>query len=424
MEISKPETAFVVISFVLICIGTFLGGWAISTGHIALLLSFGLMLFRRWKLPESNRGKVTVSIGLVRGSMWFLMVICALDILTIVLFYDHYPHPLKDLKKIRYLLIPLGFLVFTYSRDLGRQYLSKFGVLGLWLIGGAVILATASGFIGYYTGYNPLRFGAETANFDRLSGIHGMVMTYAYSLQFVVLLFLGVLFLGWRKLNIYLLVFVAVTIGVGVLGLYFSMTRGAVLGLIIGCVALVFAAKAWKLIGVGVVALLLALLIAKETRFVVPQSVSDSARLSQWRASAIIFLDNPLFGVGYRQLEKNMISFKESYDLPLDGYRYDSGDFIDGPRLGGHAHNNFLEAFASTGVFGGLAFVGFSVSWLCEVWRRRRTRLLFFPVVVAFVVSGCFQCTFIDGEVLTMLMLLYVASQIALDRESSPLSTV
>ena len=76
-----------------------------------------------------------------------------------------------------------------------------------------------------------------------------------------------------------------------------------------------------------------------------------------------------------------------------------------------------LESLVSAGVLGGLFFLGFCWSWVVEMYKASIGKSVFLPVVVAFMVTGFFESFFFDSEVVGFLMVIYVFSQIALDRE-------
>ncbi len=406
-----------------LCLGTYLGGWAITAGHVFLIGGImATLLPGLGSVRGANSVSATERRFPIRASTWYLMTLTALFLLSILVFWEEYERPLKDGKKLRYYLIP----VLCLSVPAVRRCFYRSGLVWApWLVGiliFSVVVSTAAGIVGYFTNFNPLTL-APPAEEGRASGVYSLVMTYAYSMQFAVLSLLGVAILvaerSFRERR-WFLIAVVIGVAVGTIGIYFSFTRGAALGLILGVGVLLLARRAWRGIAIfGVCgAALFGYALSQDVRFVTNQNTSNMLRLSQWRASAIVFAANPLFGVGYRQLEKRMGEFKETYHLPKDDYneseRPPQNWYV------GHAHNNFLEAFAATGVLGGLAFVGFCAFWGRETWHSRWGRTIFFPSVAAFVVSGLFENTFYDGEVITMLMLLYVASQIVLDHETSP----
>lgn len=357
-------------------------------------------------------------------SFWCLLLIVGMSFLSVLFSLDWYERPLRDLKKLRYLLLPaLCFCVPPVWQFLVRnpERVARFALLGLL---GSASVVTVIGLIGIFTGFHPF-LPDDRPNPGRVSGVSRNAMTYAYSMQFAVLLFLGVALTyaaGWlreKKRFIWgrgLLWCTLAGFAIGVLGLYFSFARGAVLGLLVGGAILLIVTRAWKVLAVLSIAAIITLGIAYETqaRFVQSLSVSNLERVSQWRGATLVFFENPITGVGYRQLEKNFDSFKERLNLPKDKVNEEGKPIW----YASHAHNNYLEAFAATGFLGGFAFLGFCIFWIRETWSSRLGRVLFLPSVAAFIVSGFFECTFLDGEVLTIIMLLYVASQVTADVEA------
>jgi O-antigen ligase len=99
------------------------------------------------------------------------------------------------------------------------------------------------------------------------------------------------------------------------------------------------------------------------------------------------------------------VELKKRYGIERDPGFIDNGGY-----LRGHAHNNYLEALASTGIFGGLAFLAFCVYWTGEALRSRYA-FIFVPLIAAFLVSGLFTNTFFDSETLNCILLLYLFSQ-------------
>lgn len=140
---------------------------------------------------------------------------------------------------------------------------------------------------------------------------------------------------------------------------------------------------------------------------------SDPIRVRVWTTSILVFLDHPILGIGYRQLELQSHLFAQGYGVeplpnPNTPYAY----------FKGHAHNNVIEAFAGMGVLGGIIFCGFCVGWVLECTRNRLLRIFFLPGAVAFCVSGMFESTFIDSETVNVVMLLYLVSQMLLTPDS------
>jgi len=65
---------------------------------------------------------------------------------------------------------------------------------------------------------------------------------------------------------------------------------------------------------------------------------SDLQRIGQWKTALAAFRDHPVLGVGYMNFEPLCSSIKEKYNIPPANFC-------------GHAHNNFLEMLATTGLW-------------------------------------------------------------------------
>jgi O-antigen ligase len=112
-------------------------------------------------------------------------------------------------------------------------------------------------------------------------------------------------------------------------------------------------------------------------RFSAMQSleVSDSKRVSMWRGSWHIFLDHPLLGTGLGTLQTVYPPYETLFD----------------EKVVNHSHNDYLEAFAETGIFGGLLCASFLGVLLLESRRRVLHSASSFAVslhLAAFI--GCF----------------------------------
>lgn len=396
-------------------VGAHLGQPVLVFGHVALIVA---LIFSF--CSESKPAKFTLE---VRASVWCISILTLTWALSIVVHWEDYARPLSVLKKLRYLILPILCILLFRIRILLIRNSATYARAGLIGLAIAISIASLAGLIGYWTGFHPLRFGSPPDP-NRVSGMHGNAMTFGYSMPLAILLLLGAVLLhfsrrfSWKLSKGDLQLMIAAIV-IGIIGLYFSFTRGGAVGLLVGGAFLLLTTRAWKLLawlsGAAVVVLIVAFMT--NARFVKDVSRSNLERLSQWRVATLASLKYPTIGVGYRQLEQNGDKLKEELRLPKDKW-----ETIDGTEVASHfishAHNNFLEAFASGGVLAGLAFLGFCISWARETWASGLGRVLFLPSVAAFIVSGFFECTFLDGEVLTMIMLLYVASQVTADVEA------
>jgi len=408
-------------AFLVLAVASYAGNALIGVGQgilaIALIASF-------WKNAEWDAKLVPDRKG-VAASTWLLVALIGVNIVSIAANLDSYEKPFKDLKKVRHLILPVGVLLIPAVR---RQVLTharswfRYVWMALVVTASAVTVADMINMLTGFHLFAPIEGIERTI---RLGGVFGMVMTYGYSMQFLILVITGMLLLLWQKgrakdplvWRITLIAFLICG-----LGMFLSGSRGALLGCLIGAVVLVFVLR-WRWLyfafgGMFVVALIAAILLGNQLLEIRP---NESSRFAQWKTAAVTGIENPVFGIGYRQFEKQSRDLKQAYGFPYDvTWRIDEeGNPVRG-WLHSNAHNNYLEAFASTGIFGMLALLGFLLCWLREVWKDPDTRLLFGPAIIGFLVAGIFENSFTDGEVTTLVMMFYVGSQFAIKMGSSP----
>lgn len=400
------------------CLG---GNTIIGIAQGLLILSM-LLFWGAW-LATPDRKPLRPKLSSFRPSMIMLVVlivVCAASILFNLKFYDS---PLKDMKKLRYELIVVIMLLIPQFRSLfNRPETVHKGCF--YLLWGSVVIVTLAGVSGYLFGVNPLLRDAPKVA-GRIGGVSGTQMTFGYTIQFFVLMAASMLvmeFKGKRWMGFPLVtpwkryVFLIATFILIFAGLYFSYCRGALLAVGVGGLTLLVLSKSKILWGAAIAGIILIGVYSLKTEARYTKllkngfkiSHGDSVRIAQWESATLAFFDHPLTGVGHRQFEKQSDELKKKYGFPP---RYKGGYFR------GHAHNNYLEAFASSGVFGGLAFIGFCLFWFYELSKTRDARIYYLPVVVAFMVSGFFENTFTDSEVLHSILLIYFFSQIAIDSE-------
>lgn len=413
---------------VVLFLGSYMGNRVIAAGQFLLLFSLVLLMFSLRELGGKYWWRRLKYVGMAqfRMSLLCLSLIAVFYVLSIWWNWDLYEVPFKDFKKVRYILIPL-FLLTVVRMFPEIDFRKWFGwCLISWLL--SLILAGAFGLVSNIelgsvtpipvsTGDAALSSVYQPFTLHRVAGIFGNVMSFAYSLQFS-MLFLVSIVLNWNRSELCLirrikgiraLIWIAVPLA-GIC-LYFSYTRGAVLGVVTGLLSMVILKKSWSLLLiVFVIGGLGAIYSYHGDKGYFRSLRNDDIRVSQWKTAALTFLKYPVFGVGYRDFEKRCAELKKEFGMPAD--------FEGGTKwYNNHAHNNYLEAFASTGLFGGLCFLGFVGFWLAELIRSPAAKHFFVPVVTAFAVSGFFENTFTDSEVLNFVLLIYFVSQMVLDWE-------
>ena len=401
-----------IVTLILLCLGTYFGNVFIGIGEGLLALTLAMAIIHYLQYRGEFQGFFKHSLSWSWICLASFVLVC---ILSLVVNLESYERPFKDLKKLRHLVLPLCVVALPLYTIYTRGRETSLVRLIVVFCGFSVLLVTISSLIGKWTGYHPLLLG-KPQHLTRIGGIYGMVMTYAYSMQFTVCVAIGLLaFFVWNtkgggpsKKNLFLVAGVVLVTGVG---LYYSLSRGAILGVIVALVVLAFATRLKILVVLVIVGAVICagFFLQSKTRYNFRYLKYQSVRVAQWKAASLTVLDRPLLGLGYRQFEKQGHQIKEAYGMPND-----YPPQIPRIRFQGHAHNNYLEAFASTGVFGGVLLIGFMIFWFVEAWQCFITRLIYAPAIAGFAAAGCFENSFFDSEVVFVVMFHYVICQFVL----------
>jgi O-antigen ligase len=180
--------------------------------------------------------------------------------------------------------------------------------------------------------------------------------------------------------------------------LVLTQTRSHWLGAAFGAVTIfiALAPRAWWTVPVAAVLIgrfAPARIVARLASIVDPHEPGNQGRLSMWRSGGDIIRAHPVIGVGCQDL---LALYRR--------YRYPDWTFESG-----HFHNNFVQLAVSTGALGVAAFVYWLVAAFRELSRALRSALggadrglvaAGLGVMVAMLVSGMFDYTFGDAEVI------------------------
>ena len=333
---------------------------------------------------------------------WGLLAVFVSCILSVLYNWDIINAPFNHLFKSKYFL--MGLLSWVALQYCYREYLTVKKIkllLFLFLI--FTTLASFSGIVELFLGFSPVKvlLTSKQCHPERACGFFGHWMSYAYGINFFIIVIVGLL-LHKKELKNYLnLKLVWIALIVNTLGLFFSYTRGAWIGVLVAIpffffkknknIFLMFALGGCLLLGGGIV-------LNKKIRdtfMSVERKISIHQRISFFRAALKAFEERPLLGYGYRNFEPNSVDIKKRNGIAFEN-------------RSGHAHNNFLEHLASTGFVGVVSFLIFSLLWLVSSYKREDVvGRITFPVVISFIVSGMFQYTFGDGENVFFIMLLW-----------------
>lgn len=331
----------------------------------------------------------------------FLVLLGLVMALTVVLNWGVYERPWKAFFRVRYFvvgalsIIPLNFYLNQYLSPKSRAALLRKLLFILVL---ATNLASLSGLIGFYFGYNPIRL--ESLETERNSGAFGSIMAYAHSVSWLSLFVINV-WVHRKKFNLGLpdwyLVF---SIVLSLEGLFTTYTRGAMLAWFLGCLLisrkiafsglLFFVLSSWGTLYFN------QSFVSKH----VVRSGSNEERLGAWLGAIEAFKKRPIFGVGYLNYDSLSRKIKEEHGLPA-------------PYFQGNAHNDYLEILACEGAIGFLIFLSWLGFWIVEIYRKGKLAQSFvYPSILAFLVSGLTQVTLYTSETLMLFMVTYALSTV------------
>lgn len=216
----------------------------------------------------------------------------------------------------------------------------------LWCVGVCSFLAIGL----FFLDHNPLKPFEPLAHPGRAGGLFFNPMTFAlvYSMYFCFLCGIALQTLSWRYSNKWLLWLVVLVSGVALL---LSFTRGVWIAMAASLFTMAMIYR--KRVGLLVIALGVGLFLAlfetwpqfkERVMFVTHIKSYDHERLDIWRANLEMVKDHPILGVGYGENVRR---------LP----EYFSKLGVDDSTLIGHAHNQFLQFAAGTGVIGLLIYI-------------------------------------------------------------------
>jgi O-antigen ligase len=394
---SKAEFG-IFLAYLIAAMGLFTSLSFMALHHVFIGVSFLLFMF--W-------GSKKINLSFVSGSSWSLMGLVVVAVVSI--FYNAFEGILKwtdapvFLLKLKYFIFGiLGVWALKWSQQSFTPSKMK------WLLYLSLIfttIASLSGLWALYVGYNYLR-GKAPCHMDRNCGMYGMYMTYAYGISLYLILIAGFYKAKRKVLSFWTCRLIEISFVINFVGLWFSYARGALIGVIVGLPFLfVLKEKKWffSTIASGFLVLGLLLSFHSPTRnlFFSEERVESSAiRISQWETALYAFKENPILGIGYKNFEPHVKEIKNKYH-------------IEYPLFSGHAHNNFLELLATTGILGFAFFCLFLFYWIKESYLRNDwiggTSLAFISTLI---ISGLFQYTFGDGENVFLIMIVYSIGQV------------
>ena len=307
-----------------------------SLGHILLLLS-GLYYFA---LASKNKEPFNLPY-----SAYALLLFVLVIFISVLVNLDSITKPWGNISKAKYFIIPLLGVFALRKIKLSEKQIKTL----LWSFILATSLASLAGIIAYYSGFNPLKM-KPGCHPDRSCGMYGMYMTYGYGISLFQILLTG-LVIYYKEIERFIpRWFLYSAWVVNGLGLYLSMTRGGWIGFLVALPLFYLKTKKKIMFILTAFALIsgsIAYLSVPSFKNLFQMRIgSDDQRISFYKAAYAAFQEKPLLGYGHRNFEPNSKDIKIRHGISHAFY-------------GGHAHNNYLEALASTGFLGALFFILF-----------------------------------------------------------------
>lgn len=329
-------------------------------------------------------------------SAWALLALAIVLILSVVLNQDIALKGYAPLSKIKYFLF--GFLMIAPYQWYFKKHMTEKKIS--WLLYGfcgATTLATVVGIYSKIRGYNPITM--RNVDVVRNAGFFGMVMNYAHNLAFFLIIVTGLVIYRKQIAKYINLNFLYIVLGINLIGLYLTYTRGAWLAYLVAVPFFLLKNNKKYFVSVLIVLLIIGGVFFKFAGDAVIRPESERQRISQWQAGIKAFKERPILGYGYLNFELHSYDIKKRYDLPEKHF-------------GGHAHSNLIEMLACAGVLGFVAFLCWVGFWVKEVKGRRDIfGLVGLPFIVVFFVGGLTQSTVLLGINLFFVMGAYCLSQ-------------
>jgi O-antigen ligase len=310
-------------------------------------------------------------------SAWALLSMIVLIVLSIVTNQDISIQGYSAILKTKYFIF--GFISIAPLAWYFKKCDDKKITWLLYMFCIAASVATIAGLIGLYTGTNPILMKA--AHPSRNGGLFGMLMNYAHNLTYFLIIIVGILIYREKLKKFININFVIAVFIINSIGLYFTYTRGAWLGFLVAIPFYFY--KEHKKIFIGIFAGLLITGIAAYyvagANVIRPQS--EVERISQWQAAVKAFQERPILGFGYLNFEHHSGLIKQRYNLPAK-------NFVS------HAHSNFFEMLADTGIVGLTSFI----LWICLWFKEMNNRddvvsKIGLAFIIVFIVGGLTQST-------------------------------
>jgi len=318
------------------------------------------------------------------------------------------------------------FLLYTYCYLMksNKEPLPEKSMLIALCVG--LLLACSYATLQFLTGWNPIfphrAVDPIGGNLFRATGFFNMPLTFAYCVGMGGLLLLG---LSRNIKDKYILYAIYAAVAMSMLGVLVSITRGAWVAMFVSftgfCIMRFGVRRIWKyaiaILAVGVVIFTLnASLQQRLASIIDTNNHSNSLRFSIWKANLQMIKEHPWLGMGLGQNKDALPEYYAKVGI--------QEEFI------GHAHSNYIQILAGTGVFGFLCYIFISLYFLILAYRLWKTNGVYsglglgsFWAQIYMHIGGLTECNFTDGEVTHIVILCWALVAVAAFRQRKGLKT-
>jgi putative inorganic carbon (HCO3(-)) transporter len=347
----------------------------------------------------------------VRRLRWFYIFI-GLFIVWLLVTSAMAEKPLASMKNTKeewlFFVIPIGIYLFQFE---------KYRRLLITIFASGVALVALYGIAQKITGTN--WFKSDTLNVTvggavRVSGNFSHPLTFGNYFATAALFFVGYAVSKFRKPRSLRDWLILIAPALSMVAVVFTYSRGAMAAMLAGLLALGFCFKRKYLVYVAVVVVIIVATLLSLPNFHERYTQNllkdfnyknEESRVFIWSHALEVIADHPLFGIGQGGFGR---AYKEYLRPDIPWWR-----------VYPHAHNDFLQVAAISGIpglifFGGIWAVALGLFWknfrselISEEDRRLALAALLGSVV--FLVSSLSECTFGDEEVRQMLMFVWAA---------------
>jgi O-antigen ligase len=318
----------------------------VSLFHIIILIPI-FICFKRLNIERS-----------ISASSWVLILIFVWGLISTLVNYPDLVKPTKAFQELKFYLFGVGVtfpLMYYFDRTTTFQIRRLLKIVSFVIVIAFIVGCTRS-----YLKFDLVKWVYKETFHIRTGGF-SHYMRYGYASAFLFILGLNIYFNRDSLKNLLSSKLIYVGIGISLLAVGTSQTRGGLLAILVSMPFLLLRYKpklAKITFGAGLAFFVLILFATAtktfESRYLNVFQGSNQTRLSQFQSALYAMKENPVLGLGSNQFSFNVTELKERYDLHAKDYT-------------GHAHNIVLEHGASFGVLGAVLIVLFFAVWFFEM---------------------------------------------------------